>query len=30
MKAIINGMLVTPKGIIRNKVLVFNERIKEI
>lgn len=29
MKAIINGMLVTPKGILRNKVLVFNERIKE-
>lgn len=30
MKAIINGMLVTPNGIIRNKVLVFNERVKEI
>ena len=29
MKAIINGKLVTPKGILRNKVLVFNERIKE-
>ncbi|MBQ1770139.1 MAG: N-acetylglucosamine-6-phosphate deacetylase [Turicibacter sp.] len=30
MKAIINGKLVTPNGIIRNKVLVFNERVKEI
>lgn len=30
MKAIINGKLVTPNGIIENKVLIFNETIQRI